>query len=136
METLVRRLVGIRSWPGHAWNLHRAIAMFELLPTLYLQSRGRSVPKWQSFEMARKEFESSWWPYDVLDEVRLSWPRRKRPTLEAGAAILRNPWAAIAGWRRLPGRPPEQVRPLLTERTLEGLRTLARAMAAQSEGMS
>jgi hypothetical protein len=135
METLVHHLVSVRSWPGHVWNVHRTIAMFELLPTLYLQNRGRSVPKWQSFDEARKEFQGSWWPYDVLNEIRLSWPRRKRRTLEAGAAVLRNPWAAIAGWRRLPGRPPEQVRPLLTEPALEGLRTLARAMAEQSEGV-
>jgi hypothetical protein len=132
METLVHQLGSVRSWPGHVWNLHRTIAMFELLPTLYLQNRGRSVPKWQSFHEARKEFRDSWWPYDVLNEIRLSWPRRKRRTLEAGATVLRNPWVAIAGWRRLPGRPPEEVLPLLTEPALEGLRTLARKMGEQS----
>jgi hypothetical protein len=129
VEALVRQLVRVRAWPRHVWNAHRLIAMFELLPVVYLQSRGRSVAKWQSFDEARKEFPDSWWPYETLNEVRLTWPRTRRRPLEISAALARNPWAAIAAWRRLPGRLPEQVLPLLTERALEGLRTLARAMA-------
>jgi hypothetical protein len=132
LEAFVERLVGARSWPEHAWEAHVLIAMFELLPVLYLQHRGRPVPKWRSFDEARKDFPSSWWPYDVLNEVRLTWPRTRRRPLEIAATLVRNPWAAIAGWRRLPGPLPEQVRPLLTERTLEGLRGLGRAMAERA----
>jgi hypothetical protein len=134
LESFVRRLVSVRSWPEHVWKAHVLIAMFELLPVLYLQSRGRAVPKWESFDEARKDFPNSWWPYDVLNEVRLKWPRTRRRRLEIAAALARNPWAAIAVWRRLPGQLPEQVRPLLTERSLEGLRSLGWAMAEQAGG--
>jgi hypothetical protein len=131
LEALVRQLVSVRSWPRHAWKAHRLTAMFELLPVLYLQSRGRPVPKWQSFHEARKEFPSSWWPYEVLNEVRLTWPRTRLRTLEVAATLARNPWAAIAVWRRFPGRLPEPLRPLLTHRVLDGLHALARTMSEQ-----
>jgi hypothetical protein len=132
LEAFVQRLVSVRSWPEHAWEAHVVIAMFELLPVLYLQHRGRPVPKSKSFDEARNDFSNSWWPYDVLNEVRLTWPRTRRRPLEIAATLLRNPWAAIAGWRRLPGPLPEQVRPLLSERCLEGLRRLGHAMAERA----
>ena len=132
LMALIRSLVSVPSWPGHVWKAHRLIAMFELLPVLYLQCRGESVPKWQSFDEVRNEFPDSWWPYDVLNEVRLAWPRTRRRRVELAAALARNPWVAVAAWRRLPARVPEQVRPLLTHRVLEGLRKLARAMAHQA----
>lgn len=132
MQALARQLISVCSWPEHVWKAHRLVAMFELLPVLYLQSRGRPVPKWQSFDEARKEFSRSWWPYDALNEVRLSWPRTRRRSLELAAALARNPWAAVAAWRRLPGRLPDKPRALLTVRALEGLRMLAQAMAEQA----
>jgi hypothetical protein len=103
--------------------------MFELLPTLYLQSRHKVVPKASSFVEARADFAESWWPYDVLNEIRTVWPRTRRPLIEAGASLTRNPWTAIAAWRRLPSSVPESVRPFLTPRLLDGLQALARGMA-------
>lgn len=132
LRSLARGLAPIGSWPRHPWSVHRLVAMFELLPVLYVQDRGASVPKWRSFDEARGAFGRSWWPYDVLNEVRLSWPRRRRPGLEVAATLGRNPWAAIAAWRRIPAPIPESVRPLLTERCLSGLQRLSRAM---SEGV-
>ena len=45
----LRRIVGIlakiTSWPAHPWALHGVVSMFELVPALYLQARGRAVPK-------------------------------------------------------------------------------------------
>jgi hypothetical protein len=109
------------------------VAMFELLPALYLQGRGASVPKWQSFDLARGEFARAWWPYDVLQEVRLAWPRMRRPGVNFAAAVGRNPWAAVAAWRRLPASLPEPIRPLLTPRLLNGLQVLARTMTERVE---
>jgi hypothetical protein len=135
VEALLRQLLSVRSWPEHVWKAHGLIAMFELVPVLYLQSRGRSIPKWASFDEARKEFPNAWWPYEVLSEVRLNWPRTRRRSLELATGMTRNPWAAIALWRSLPGPLPEEVRPLLTNRTLERLQFLARAMADRAGWM-
>lgn len=130
--SLVRQLLNVHAWPQHVWKAHRLIAMFELLPVLYLQALGRATPKRLSFDEAREEFASAWWPYDVLNEVRLSWPRRRRRALEFTAAIARNPWKAVAAWRRLPARLPDPVHPLLTDHALEGLQALAQTMAQQA----
>jgi hypothetical protein len=130
---LVAAVAGLRSWPAHPWQAHRVVAMFELLPALYLQGRGASVPKWQSFDLARGEFARAWWPYDVLQEVRLAWPRMRRPGVNFAAAVGRNPWAAVAAWRRLPASLPEPIRPLLTPRLLNGLQVLARTMTERVE---
>jgi hypothetical protein len=102
--------------------------MFELLPTLYLQSRGASVPKWRSFEDARLEFEEEWWPYDELRSIRSTWPRLRLRRVEHACFVTRNPWVALAAWQRLPERLPKQIRLLLTQRLLRGLQTLARQM--------
>ncbi len=97
---MIRATAAFPVWPGHAWHLHRLVSMFELLPALYLQARGFPVAKWRSFAEARDDFGGMWWPYDVLEQVRDSWPRRSKLTLRAGAAALRNPWVAAAAWRR------------------------------------
>ncbi len=131
LVALSASLTSADSWPTHPWKTHRLVAMFELLPTLYLQARGMSVPKWRSFALARDEFGQAWWPYDVLEEVRLLWPRERRRELELGVAISRNPWAAVAAWRRLPGRLPQPVSKLLDERLLSDLRELASTMTEQ-----
>lgn len=125
---LASQLREVPRWPGHIWKAHRMISMFELLPVLYLQARGRSTPKWLSFDQARVEFEDLWWPYDVLQEVRASWPRSRRRALELVAAAARNPWAAVAAWRRLPAPLPAPMVSVHTGNALEGLRTLVRTM--------
>jgi hypothetical protein len=125
---LAASLVRMNAWPRHPWEAHRLVAMFELLPTLYLQARGAEIPKWRSFEEARGQFADSWWPYDVLQEVRRTWPRLRRRNLERAACTVRNPWAAVAVWRRGPARLPAAVDDLMTEPLLEGLRSLAATM--------
>jgi hypothetical protein len=128
LRALTTQLLSVRSWPTHPWDAHVILAMFELLPVLYLQVRGASTPKWRSFDEARSDFGAAWWPYDVLRDVRLAWLRMRRARLELLASLLRNPWTAVAVWRRLPERLPEPVRPLLTPRLLEGLGSLTSAM--------
>jgi hypothetical protein len=129
LSASLRRL---HSWPRHPWEAHRHVAMFELLPTLYLQRRGIAVPKWRSFQEARTEFEDDWWPYDAIAHVRQIWPRLRRPMLDCSAVVLRNPWSAVAAWRRLPVPVPAAVRPLLTPGLMEGLRELVQSMTAHS----
>jgi hypothetical protein len=132
LVALSASLTSADSWPTHPWRAHRLVAMFELLPTLYLQARGMSVSKWESFALAREDLGRPWWPYEVLEEVRLLWPRDRRRELELGAAVARNPWAAVAVWRRLPGRLPKPVSKLLHERLLSGLRDLASTMTQRA----
>ena len=95
------------TWPSHVWEVHRLVAMFELVPTLYLQANGRPSAKHASFEHARQQFETLWKPYDVLAEVRERWPRQRHRELELGASSTRNPWTAVSFWRRLPANLPE-----------------------------
>jgi hypothetical protein len=122
---VVRTLTTLERWPPHPWKAHGFVSMFDLLPTLYLQSRGANVPKRQSFEEARPEFGRAWWPYDELRDVRAAWPRQRLRRLEHACALARNPWLALAAWRRLPEPLPQPIRPLLTRRLLEGLQMLA-----------
>ena len=131
-DVLAASLARLHTWPAHPWEVHRHVAMFELLPVAYLQRRGMRVPKWRSFGAARSEFGGEWWPYDVLREVRESWPRLPRPMLDLGSALARNPWTALAAWRRLPASLPDPVRPLLTPKLLEGLQNVVRLMQAQA----
>jgi hypothetical protein len=126
--SMVRQLCRVGSWPRHPWNVHRLVSMFELLPVLYLQARGGSVPKWRSFAEAGDDFPGGWWPYDTLREVRDLWPRRPRPGLQLGAFVARNPWDAVAVWRRLPVSVSGRVRSLLSDECLRGLQELAREM--------
>src|SRR5207253_10629270 len=118
--------------PRHSWEAHRIVAMFELLPSLYLQARGAVIPKWRSFDEARDEFSSAWWPYDVLHDVRRAWPRIRSRNLERAASAVRNPWVAVAAWRRAPGRLPQPIDQLLTDRLLDGLPTLAAKMTERT----
>lgn len=121
-------LLGIDSWPSHPWHAHRLISMFELLPAMYLQARGQDVPKWQSFARAQGDFRGAWWPYEVLQEVRSEWPPIQSAGLRVAAATLRNPWLAVAAWRRLPAPTADPVSRLLTADCLRGLQSLGRRM--------
>jgi hypothetical protein len=125
---LADSLARTRAWPRHPWEKHRLVAMFELLPTLYLQAKGRAITKWQSFDEARDEFHGRWWPYDALELVRREWPRLRRRNLEWAATAVRNPWVAVAAWRRAPSRTPAPVDQLLTPGLLDGLLSLAATM--------
>jgi hypothetical protein len=122
------------TWPRHAWALHRAIAMFELAPALYLQATGRPTPKHTSFEAARADFPDLWRPYDVLRSVREQWTRRRMPVLEGLAVGLRNPWTASRLWRRTPVRPPATASDLLDTACLTGLQQLLAKMVEGADG--
>jgi hypothetical protein len=129
----LRRLAGAvqrpGQWPAHPWRTHGLIAMFELLPVVYLQACGVSVPKAMSFERARSEFrKSSWWPYDVLDEIRSVWPRTRHVAVENASRLVRNPWVAVAVWQRVRVPLPRPVAPLLSQQCLGALQELARTM--------
>jgi hypothetical protein len=87
------------------------------------------VTKAESFAAAREQFESDWWPYDVLRDVRDAWPRRSYRRLEVAAAAVRNPWVAVDAWTRLPSRSPAVIRALLSASCLEALQEIARRMA-------
>jgi hypothetical protein len=132
LDGLARSLRRLRSWPAHPWEAHRHVAMFELLPAVYLQARGASVPKWRSFDEARGDFNDDWWPYDALSEVRRAWPRVRRPVLETFAKAVRNPWLGVAAWRKVPTSLPVPVQPLLTPGLLSALQTLADSMVERS----
>lgn len=121
-------LMATDTWPRHPWLLHLRISMFALLPTLYLQATGRPTVKHLSFEVAAQEFGRDWWPYEVLDQVRLEWPRDRRRDLEALAQVLRNPWIAVGAWRRIPVRSPRKIREALTNECLHDLRHLVTSM--------
>jgi hypothetical protein len=120
-------------WPRHAAQTHGFVAMFELVPVLFLQACGVSVPKAESFEEARTVFGRSWWPYDVLRDIRLLWPKERHLGLQAMCQIVRNPWAAVTLWHRLPVKAPASVRPLLSGRCLVALQTLMRAILERLE---
>ena len=117
-----------QEWPRHIWELHRAISMFELVPALYLQGRGLRCEKHESFRLARTDFPALWAPFDVLGEVRDGWPRVRHPTLQRAATVLRNPWTAVAAWRRLPAPAPAAITQRLGAEVLEALHQILRAM--------
>jgi hypothetical protein len=120
------------AWPRHPWETHRLVAMFELLPTFYLQAKGAAVEKWRSFEVGRAEFAHLWWPYEVLQNVRQAWPRMRFPYLERAGSVVRNPWVVVAAWRQAPLSPPPPADALLTDQLLDGLRTLVARMREQA----
>jgi hypothetical protein len=125
----VRALNAVTAWPKHVWVLHRTVAAFELAPALYLQATGRPSPKHASFEASRAEFGDAWAPYDVLEQVRLTWPREREVVLQQLAQAIRNPWTAAAIRRRLPAAVPTPVAALLDEHSLAGLRELLGLMS-------
>lgn len=128
---VAQSVAAVHAWPRHPWAVHGLVSMFELIPTLYLQARGTTTPKWRSFEEARHEFGASWWPYDALAEIRRRWPRSARPALQHFTSAVRNPWLAVAVWRRLPEEPPREVQRLLDDRLLHGLQALVQSMEAR-----
>jgi hypothetical protein len=130
LRRVVGALAGITSWPAHPWALHGVVSMFELVPALYLQARGRAVAKAESFATAREEFGASWWPYDRLNEVRQGWPVIQRPWLGWASRLLRNPWLTVAGWRRLPDRAGATMHRLLDPESLDALQRLVVKMEA------
>jgi hypothetical protein len=131
---IMRRLAGVGRWPTRAWETHLTISLFELLPALYCQAQGHDVEKRESYAACREEFGGNWWPYDVLAEVRVRWPRLESSSLKALMTITRNPWLAHAIWRRSPvPRVPGAVGMLLTKDLLAGLRTLASEMQTDLE---
>jgi hypothetical protein len=132
LQRVVGALTEISSWPTHPWTLHRTVSMFELVPALYLQARGEAVPKAESFAVARKEFGRSWWPYDWLYEVRQQWPAIKRPWLRRASRLLRNPWLAVAGWRRLPDNTDDGLQRALDRESLKALKGLTATMEART----
>jgi Nucleotidyltransferase domain len=130
-QRLSGTLASIRTWPRHPWSLHRAIAMFELAPVLYLQATGRMSAKHTSFGLACSEFTDIWHPYDTLAAIRERWPRQARPMVRIASRVCRNPWFAVALWRRLPASPPREVVQLLTAECLRGLHVVVAAMSAK-----
>ena len=127
-DALARSIRATTSWPEHPWELHRSVAMFELAPVLYMQASGRPCAKHQSFRLAREEFQEEWQPYDVLSEVRRRWPREPRPALALMASAVRNPWAAVAMWRRFSAAVPGEAAGLLGDDCLHGLQDLVASM--------
>lgn len=126
--SLVRTLRSLALWPAHRWELHRCISMFELVPAAYLQARDIEVSKAVSFAVAREELGRRFSLYDELCEVRRLWPRVPVPALERAATAIRNPWSAVAVWRRLPAPVAAPVRELLTPRLWRDLHGLLDAM--------
>lgn len=125
---VVQTALRVGPWPRHPWRLHRLVSMFELLPVLYLQSRGVEVPKWRSFSRAQAEFGADSWAFDTLREVRSAWPATSRTFLRATSTTARNPWLAVELWSRIPAAPPPEVASLLTVDCLDALKALAGRM--------
>lgn len=127
-RALAGAVATVRRWPSHPWELHRVVSMFELVPALWLQAQGNEVAKWESFEAARRELGSPRWPWSGLEQVRLRWPRRAWRFPLGASAVVRNPWLAVAAWRRLPARVPAEARRLLSQSCLEDLRQCVELM--------
>jgi nucleotidyltransferase-like protein len=117
------------AWPHNPCRLHGLVAMWELLPALYFQALGERMPKSRSFKRGREDFGDTWWPYDVLEQVREQWVRSPHPMFVATSRALRNPWLAVAIWTRLPVAGRQPARSLLSNGCLDALRGLAREMA-------
>lgn len=132
LERMAKQLGQLRNWPTHRWCAYLNLAMFELLPALYLQARGQPISKAASFAAARGDFSETWWPFDTLADVRRNWPILRCRNLDAAAALVRNPWVAVAAWRRIPAAVPSAVRSVLTPELLAGLQSVADAMVRQS----
>ena len=128
LRRMVTGMIQIRAWPRNPRKLHRLISMYELLPTFYLQAHGESVPKWASFHRLRDHFGASWWPYDVLRDVRVEWPLVAPSWFDPLSTAVRNPWIAAEVWRRMPSTTPSRFNRLLGPDCLSALQRLARAM--------
>ena len=132
LAELLKILSAAEAWPHHPWHLHGLVAMWELVPALYLQALGEQVPKARSYERAREDFGDAWWPYDVLEQVREQWVRSSHPMLGATIRALRNPWVGVAIWTRLPVAGRQPARSLLSDGCLDALRGLAGEMAERA----
>ena len=132
LRSVVAQLSCLRAWPRHPWKVHGAVSMFELLPALYVQAIGVAASKAESFAVAREQLEGAWWPYDVLEQVREAWPRKRNRRLELAASAARNPWVAVAAWTRLPSQLPAAIGPLLSASCLKSLQELARLMTERT----
>ena len=128
LGAVARQLTSLAQWPRHRWEVHRTVSMFELLPALFVQSLGIDVPKWRSFDAARAELPVRAWPYDALLDVRASWPRERAPLVQRAALVLRNPWVAIAAWRRMRAPVHAALARLLIRELLNDLKQTAHAM--------
>jgi len=130
-DSLRRTLQEMSSWPAHTWWLHRAVAMFELAPALYLEACGQPCPKHASFDIARRDFPDAWPAYDVLEEVRRMWIRQSSGLVRCGATLTRNPWTTVAALRRIPIRPPHRITELLSDAPPDDLKRVVSLMAAR-----
>jgi nucleotidyltransferase-like protein len=130
---LARSLLTTSEWPRHPWYLHQTVARFELVPALYLQARGRSCAKHESFDLACEDFPDEWHPYVQLERVRQEWPREARHAVQLAASVVRNPWTAVAVWRRVPASVPHPAARVLDDRCLADLHVLVRAMLDRVE---
>ena len=70
--------------------------------------------------------------HDVLKEVRDRWPRRSMRTLRAGATVLRNPWVAVAAWRRAVPANTDTAGAMLSTECLAALHALGREMCERA----
>lgn len=129
---LLDGLERVDAWPRNPWRLHGLVAMWELVPALYVQTFDQSVPKALSFQRAREDFGDAWWPYDVLEQVRAQWVRSSHSMFVAASRALRNPWTAVAVWMRMPLTGRQPAASLLTDECLTALRGLARAMTERA----
>jgi hypothetical protein len=132
LTQLLDGLSSVDAWPQHPWRLHGLVAMWELAPALYVQTRDQAVPKALSFERARSDFGDAWWPYDVLEQVRAQWVRSSQSMFVATGRALRNPWIAAAVWMRMPVTSRQPARSLLSDECLTALRGLAREMTERA----
>jgi hypothetical protein len=121
-------VANMSAWPRHVWHVHGLVSIFELLPALYLQSRETPISKAESFEAAKHALDVSEWPYDLLLTVRSVWPRRAYRKLSLALHVVKNPWVAVAAWRRVPEPVPSAVSELLTRDLLTQLQGIALRM--------
>lgn len=132
LRDMCRSLAQLERWPAHIWELHRAISMFALLPALFLQATERPCPKHESFARVRDELSEDWHGYEALDAVRSKWEQRTFLSLSTGLVVARNPWVAVAAFRRIPARASSAIVRLLGLRSLENLQRIAARMMASA----
>lgn len=59
-------------WPSEKKS---RLSILMLLPTLYLQAKGKDIYKAESFKIAKKEFKPEIWePIEEASEIRQKWP--------------------------------------------------------------
>lgn len=133
LRELATAVCAKHSWPRHTWDVHVLVSQFALVPALYLQAEGEDVPKWRSFDEASERLGSALRGYAELEAAREVWPRRGRPLLAAASCLARNPWLAVAVWRRLPAPAPREVEKILGDETLRALQSTVREVTQRLE---